>query len=435
MKKGLFWVAVAGVLLASDVRASNGGYVIITTTDIVAQSTELAAFTNAKSARGFDVEVVVNTPAGWGGGVGTNAALNIRRWLQTHYLDGGEQVVDCVLLIGNPNPTNGAVPMMGCYPFIVQTNGAVDTTSMVPTDFFYADLVGNWDVNSNGYFGDYYDYCTNNGPNRAYAVAVGRIPFYGSLTQLDAILRKTREYENAAVSERAWRRKVLLACPDLIDLDYIFNGRPLGEAMTDEIVRPAGFRCEQLYSGSLPWCAVSNTIEVWNGEHPGVVAWFTHGSPTAAADVMDALAVGLLNNERPAFVIQGSCLNGKPEVSGNLGYALLENGGATTVSASREAYFFPMFQGFIFGVTIPKTYWFGHGTAPRILYDYLVKLVGEEMTAGDALYTVKAEYAPLTSGLDKSNASALWANYLMFNLYGDPSLGLSDPCAGMSGSF
>lgn len=434
-KTRLLSVMLGGVVLGictAGVASENDGYAILTTSAIVAQSTQLTSFVAAKSARGFDVQVVVNTAGGWGVGVGTNAAMRMRDWLKANYVREDEQVINYVLLIGDPNPTNGAVPMMSCHPF-VNTNGVIQSQSsnMVPTDFFYADLTGDWDKNGNGVYGDYYDYLSN-GVSRAYQVAVGRIPFYGNIAELDGILSKIQRYENAAVTNRAWRRKAVVAFPDMDGFLSSTPGRESAQPFVDDLLRPSGFRVEALYPDSLPWCSVSNTVEVLNREHPGVVAWFTHGLPKEASDVMTSARVGLLNDAYPAFVAQGSCLNGKPEVAGNLGYALLSTGAVATVSASRESWFFPLVN-FIFRT--PKATWFGHGTAPRILYDYLENLVGQEMPAGDAFYAFKAKYAPIRSNMASADASALWANYLMFNLYGDPSVGLSEPYGGMMCGF
>ena len=93
------------------VSADTGRYVIITTSAIQAASSNLMDFVASKEARGFTVQVV--TEGTWGGGTGDTAAENIRSWLQANYVSLN---IKYVLLIGNPNPSTGDVPMKMCYP-------------------------------------------------------------------------------------------------------------------------------------------------------------------------------------------------------------------------------------------------------------------------------------------------------------------------------
>ncbi len=77
----------------------------------------------------------------------------IRKWLQTYYLDLG---IKYVLLLGNPDPDNaeldddvGNLPMKNCQLHI---------EADVPTDFYFAELSeGNWDLDGDGLAGEFYD--------------------------------------------------------------------------------------------------------------------------------------------------------------------------------------------------------------------------------------------------------------------------------------
>ena len=88
---------------------------------------KLSSFVAHKQSRGFDVQVI--TGSTWGGGSGDSAANNIRAWLAANYVT--EDIL-YVLLIGNPHPGNGDVPMKMCL-------------SDQPTDYFYAELTVDWD--------------------------------------------------------------------------------------------------------------------------------------------------------------------------------------------------------------------------------------------------------------------------------------------------
>ncbi len=52
-------------------------------------------------------------------------------------------------------------------------------------------------------------------------------------------------------------------------------------------------------------------------------------------------------------------------------------------------------------------------------FEYAQRLIADEMYAGDALNGLKADISPYDQ--------VLWMNYLDFNLYGDPALGLYTP--------
>lgn len=147
------------------------GYVIITTSEIQSVSQELSNFVFNKQLKGFDVEVI--TEVDFGGGVGDVAAENIRTWLQSHYFTDNIQYV---LLIGNPHPTQGEIPMKMTYPRNNETELPEYKDS--PTDFYYADLTGNWDLDGDGYYGEWGDDFGTGGVDRNWEVLVGRIPCY-----------------------------------------------------------------------------------------------------------------------------------------------------------------------------------------------------------------------------------------------------------------
>ncbi len=130
-------------------------YVIITTNDIVAHSTRLADFVAHKTSLGHSVQVV--TEADYGGLMGqppNGTAEKIRQWLiNNHVLIG----IHYVLLIGDPDPDDpadpgdsvGDVPMKMCWPWRTSYNYRES-----PTDYFYADLSGDWDADGDEFFGE-----------------------------------------------------------------------------------------------------------------------------------------------------------------------------------------------------------------------------------------------------------------------------------------
>ena len=136
-------------------------------------------------------------------------ADNIRSWLQAHYIPDG---IEYVLLIGDPDPctftANQSVPMKMCWP----RNGQVDLTENIvsPTDMYFAELSGNWDLNGDGRYGEFNGDYGPGGADKYCELKVGRIPVYSSnYADLDAILQKSINYGNAP-GNLAWRSKVLI---------------------------------------------------------------------------------------------------------------------------------------------------------------------------------------------------------------------------------
>ena len=132
-----------------------GDYVIITTNAIVSNSTALADFINHKTYLGHNVQLVTEDDYGTLVGQAPNGtAEKIRQWLMNNYLALGTK---WVLLIGNPDPDNpadavdtfGDIPMKMCWPHRFSSS-----YQDCPTDYFYANLSGNWDLDGDGFYGE-----------------------------------------------------------------------------------------------------------------------------------------------------------------------------------------------------------------------------------------------------------------------------------------
>ena len=381
--------------------ASNslGCYVIITTSAINSSSTSLADFVASKEARGFTVHII--TEGTWGGGTGDTAAEHIRAWLQSNYLGWN---IEYVLLIGNPNPSIGDVPMKMLWP---RNNAGSYQES--PSDFYYAELTSNWDADSDGKYGEFDDDFSNN-PPRGTEVIVGRIPYYGNMSDLDHILSKIMTFENARTGESSWRQNVLLP---MKPSDSSTPGYQLGEEIRNSVLIPKGWGYHRVYEqqyGLTPPpettpCNVSGVTDAWNSDQFGGIFWWTHGSETYAADIMELSHAATLDDSHPGFTFQSSCTNGHPETTNNLGYSLLKNGCVATVSASRVSWYY-----------IGQTSFAGTPSNSGMTYEYSKRLITDEMEAGSALNDIRLDIVP--------NGPEMWMNYLDFNLYGCPAVGL-----------
>jgi hypothetical protein len=120
------------------------GYAIITTNAIKYTSSQLQNFVDQKTQKGFTVHVI--TEETWGGGIGDTASENIREWLKANYLDLN---IEYVLLIGDPHPETGDVPMKMLWP-----GNNFPSEREAPSDYYYSDLTGNWDLDGDGIYGE-----------------------------------------------------------------------------------------------------------------------------------------------------------------------------------------------------------------------------------------------------------------------------------------
>ena len=407
-------------------------YIIVTTKYIVHNSNKLDDFVNYLHGKGFSVKIV--TEDDYGNDKGQQRAINIRNWLKEHYINYG---IKYVLLIGDPDPddpstldTYGSIPMMMCWP----RHGSKEDEE-APTDYFYADLTGDWDSDGDGFFGEYGEDNVDFAPE----VYVGRIPVYNNdVDTLDSILTKIMNYRDRYSGED-WRYRILMpvAITNYRNEDNSKCKRTDGLYLPTYVIAnilPSPWNHFVLYERAgldpvpvyAPYYNKSltkyNVINEWSKGY-GAVFWRAHGNKEGAyrkvwvnddgdgipeSDEMSlpffftSQDTDSLNDSRPAFTYQCSCLNGYPEYSSNLGYSLLKRGAVATVSASRSSWY-------------TTGYWRPNGNADsvEIGYRYFGNLIRGRMNAGDALYKAKNSLL--------SRDAKRWMNKFDFNLYGDPS--------------
>lgn len=373
---------------------SSPGYTIITTSNILSASQNLSAFVAHKASRGFTVEVA--TENDWGGGTGDEAAENIRSYLAANYIS---KQIQYVLLIGNPDPASGDVPMKMLWPRYY----SVDSYREAPSDYYYADLTGNWDLNGDGFFGQQEGDFGAGGVDIFPEVIVGRIPCYGDVSNVDSILDKTINYESGAI-KGDWLRNVLLS---MKPSDGSTPAYQLGEAIKADAAIPAGMTATRVYENNYGLtpppeftpCTFDTALNAWH-QRAGFHFWWTHGNATTASEVIDTSSCQYLDDDYPLFTFQCSCLNGTPERSDNLGYALLKQGAIATNSATRVSWYMP-----------GQTKYTNTDTNAGIAYIYAIKLIRDHLPCGDAHYATLTEVPNNT-----------WMNHCVFNVYGDPSV-------------
>ncbi len=450
-------------------------YVIITTNTIVSNSTKLASFIAAKQAAGFTVNTVTEAPAAGDsryvqGNSCDERADNIRSWLQAHYIPDG---IEYVLLIGDPDPctftANQSIPMKMCWP----RNGQVDLTENIvsPTDMYFAELSGNWDLNGDGRYGEFNGDYGPGGADKYCELKVGRIPVYSSnYADLDAILQKSINYGNAP-GNLAWRSKVLIPAaisnfgpedttgdcnPDAPFLDA--SDRTFGDDWGEAIKSHASaisFSPYTLYEkqgvyndGSaypLTACNVAlnnaNLINEWKN-HYGFVTWWAHGDQisayrfqwtvdsqchrTCATTPLGKQPLLLLSNmliARHLMIIIHLLLSRFPAItagrntSGNLGDSLLKQGAVGTISGTRTTWYSIGSWNTGLGANVGDNASYGYYCFDR--------MANSAEDIGTALVYCRANFG---TGW---NDGGSWMNMVGFNIYGDPSLSLGLPPGGV----
>ena len=359
------------------------GYVIITTNAIKNSSTMLAAFVADKEAHGFQVAVITETQ--YGSGSGDTAANNVRTFLQNNYQNPnfGNGGILYALLIGDPRTTSSSVPMKMCGEDF-------------PTDYFYGELTSNWDADGDGIYGE-----SEDTTDKYFEVYVGRIPYYGTISETDAILQKLIDYNNE--TDTAWRRNALLP---MVPLDDSTQGYQCGEQIKYNLLEPQAIPSDRIYHANYGLNPAPEYLledhspaDVWADGIYGMVIWQTHGNTTFAGEVISSGSqTDALNNDFPSVVYQGSCLTGHPETTNNLGYCILKNGGISTVAASRNGLYW-----------VGQTNFTNTNSVGGIGYQY-AKHLANSKTVGQAIW-------------DTKETLSFWQqNYFVYNLYGDPSI-------------
>jgi len=411
-------------------------YVIITTNEIKSKSNKLSDFQQNLYERGYKSRIITEDDFDHLTGQKPNErADKIRKWLQDNYIAIG---IKYVLLIGNPDPVNflekddtvGDIPMKMCWPYYDKEE---DFTYNTPTDYYYADLTGDWDLNGDSFFGQFLaNGDDDNGPGGVdfmNEVYVGRISVYeNNISNLDSILTKIIDYHNSLDTQ--WRLNALLSMSFInkeVDTAY------LAEDMTDDFLTANEISTWKLYmQGSVCNNADSTfesdeelleekTLNKWLDSKFGLVWLAGHGAPytmyigyenedencNGGTLIMNEDTMKLDNNH-PAFVYKGACLTGFPEFEKNLQYSFLLNGAVSAVGSTR-------FTWARSGQWTPEAKLFAD--IMTIGYYYGQNLFSNEMNSGQALFDIKSDI-----GLNGNNSlGRYWMCLFGFNILGDPS--------------
>ena len=390
-------------------RAGQNGYAIITTKARRDALKSLPAFVQHKRSRGFNVMLV--TEDEFGGGTGVEAALNIRRWLKANH---EEKNLLYVLMLGNPHPEEGDIPFKkvrapwrevkpimeagSIANYAAQNPEFKSINGYLPTDYFYVDLSGDWDLNKNGMYADDEDY-GEGGIDGQWEVLVGRIPYYDfdgfsgtedTNRQLERIIR----YENET-GDLSWRHNMFYNGGVFArDIGFYkdafrFNGAMLyrqtfhGSGLMYEPEVPFGHQHSDF---------TANEINRVNDGKFGMAYFQGHGFPQAGGG-MSSKSSALLSDEYPKVFASGACDVASPEHKNNLMNSLLVNAGIAAYGGTRS----------VTGNSGNR--WLKHGGYYTYFY------FGN--STGETLWRCRSW---------QSKDGRIGATNFLINLYGDPSI-------------
>ena len=183
---GIFLLSFDNIVFSKDTQ--NFDYVIITTDELV---DSLSNFTEWKQSLGYNVKIVTIS---WieSNYNGKDIQEKIRNFLIDKYEEWG---IDYVLIAGSRDK----IPMRKCY---LNPSNHEDKYSIIETDYYYADLTGNWDADRDGYFGE----IMQDKPDFYPEIYVGRIPS----DDANKIRNICQHIINFEKSNKTWKKDVLL---------------------------------------------------------------------------------------------------------------------------------------------------------------------------------------------------------------------------------
>ncbi|MBU1671167.1 MAG: hypothetical protein KKF41_04705 [Actinobacteria bacterium] len=391
-----------------------------------ALSAAVAPLQTYKQTQGLSVNL---TTTEW---ISTNCAgvdtqEKIRNFLRDNYLTWG---ITYVLIVG----TDASVPMRDCWT----PTGEAPPDDYTPTDYYYSDLSGDWDLNDDGNYGQYGVDDGVGGVDFYPEVYVGRIP----LSVAGDVTSVCNKIVTFSQDSGAWKHKAILpgAISNFTNQDY--SGWPatfgsyFSESIKNNITTPAGFSNYTLYekeglAADPPACDApltkANLLAEWPNDY-GVVTWWGHGNSSGAyrtywatddgdgvpesgelsqPSFMSSGDVGSLDNAHPGIVFAVSCLNAYPETP-SLASALVTNGASAVVAGTRITWY---------GIGWQSVDWGGNATMGYLFDKYLIT---DGHRCGKALRLANIEFLNEYLYFDVAD----YQNLFGLNLFGDPSMRL-----------
>ncbi len=369
---------------------------------------------------------------------GADAAEKIRNYL----IDALDALnFEFLLIIGDIDE----IPMRQTFP---APDFHYPTSPYCPfTDYYYADLTGDWDSDGDGYYGEYGQDNVDFTPE----IHVGRIPF-NDYTTVSRILDNIHGFD---YDEGNWKNNALLmgAIIHYENEDESEYPRTDGAVLMESMISGifGSFTNTTMYEaeGLDPSYYVmdyalnhDNVQDQWTTGDYGIINWFAHGNEYGSSRkwwdfddgdlIPEAAEMGFeqvigtsdapsLGSDNKPICFGTSCLNSSPAAA-NLGKSLLNNDASAAVIA-------PM------GISIASAGWDepSDGGAASYTWYYFDYVLNNDQRLGNALTSTRIQYA---------NNFLFWygwpaaLNLYDFCLYGNPYTlfaGEPGPCCDLRG--
>jgi len=420
------WYEQSSGLGAQSLAASAdvADYVIITTAALAPAVEPLKLY---KESSGMSVQVVTTE---WitANCAGVDLAEKIRNLLRDNYVAMG---IDYVLLVG----TDASIPMRTCYVETFNLLGP-PTPNSIPTDYYYSDLSGSWDLNGDGVYGQPGIDDQAGGVDYFPEVYVGRIPS-DNATEVGAICQNIVKFSQ---DSGAWKRNALLlgaVANYFLEYPGILPayGSTFMEKVKNEILQPLAFTSTTMYEKegispdatpcTLPLNHDNAIAELKKGY--GILNVDCHGNYTSMARKVWALENGdgipqagemtwptllsmqdltALNALQLGVIFSCACDNAEPISTGCLMSSFLQKGAAAAVGSTSLSYYIAGWANELMGgaESLGCLFW------KNMLMDGLS--IGKALRAADVWCR---NWCDWIGGANR-------ANLYDFNLYGDPSM-------------
>ena len=407
-----------------------GNYVIITPPGL---ESSVASLQTWKQYLGYPVEVVTTS---WISSQyqGVDIQEQIRNYLIEKY---SMSSLLYVLLVG----TIKSIPPRICYPL------PSVFSDHVSTDYYYADLTGEWDADHDGYYGEYNDDTLDFIPE----VSVGRIPCDDS-SLVQQICQTIIRYEHDTGS---WKKNVLslasiIYYENMTSFNWTYarsDGATLMEKCKSDILEPNGFSTVRMYEkeGLRPSTypceypiSHENVLTEWTKGY-GLVNILGHASEFITTqfiwdhddgdnipeqtenelryvDFLRHTDSTLLQMRTPPIVVSAGCsqLGG----SKNIGRSFLEDGAAVAFIGTTDLSYYNITR-----------VWQDErdGGAFSLTYYFVSYLIESNQKCGDALNNAKSTFLNqfMFTSYDPDWIIRCYSTLLGYSLYGDPALGMT----------
>jgi hypothetical protein len=409
---------------------TSGDYVIIALPEL---ESSVASLKTWKHYLGYTIEVVTTS---WitSHYQGVDIQEQIRNFLIEKY---NESSLSYVLFVGSLT----SIPLRICYPL------PSVFSDHVSTDYYYADLTGEWDADHDGYYGEYHDDTIDFIPE----VSVGRISC-DDPSLVRQICQNIIRYEQ---DTGTWKTNVLsLASIIYYENMTAFNwtyarsdGATLMEKCKIDILEPNGYSTVRMYEkeGIRPSTYAceypishENVLTEWTKGY-GLVNMLGHASEYSITqfiwdhddgdnipeqtggelqyvDFLRSTDSANLRMKMPPIVVSAGCsqLGG----SKNIGQSFLEHGAAVAFVGTTDLSYYNITR-----------VWHDEqdGGAFSLDYYFVSYLIGSHQKCGDALNNAKVTFLNhfMFTSYDPEWIKRCYSTLLGYSLYGDPALGMT----------